>query len=131
MQCERAAGGVLETIAGAEIYGFVYRSGILFQCGGVEFPDHPLRGVFARNEVYEGVNGWGAFEPWLSTIEGLPEQRIWSVAEGIPPDWYGADWESLERLVRQLIERRERVRELISLFRMSPRRPFPNWREDA
>jgi len=105
--------------------------GYCFNAGEWSFPDHPLRGVFARNEVYESVSGWGAFEPWLSTIENLSESRIWSLAEDIPPDWYGAEWESLERLVRELISRRERVRELISLFRVSARKPFPNWKEDA
>jgi hypothetical protein len=105
--------------------------GYCFNAAEWTFPDHPLRGVFASNEVYETIDGWDSFEPWLSTIESLPAERIWSVAERIPPDWYAADWDSLERLVRELIERRDRVRELIELFRISPRRPFPNWREDA
>ncbi len=105
--------------------------GYCFNAGEWTFPDHPLRGVFARNEVYEGVSGWQAFEPWLSAIENLGESRMWDVAEGIPPEWYGADLASLEKLVRELIERRQRVRELVSMFRMSARQPFPNWKEDA
>ena len=105
--------------------------GYCFNAGEWTFPDHPLRGVFARNEVYESVSGWQAFEPWLSSIEKMPEDRIWALAADLPPEWYGAEWESLEQLVRKLIERRSNVRELISLFRTSPRRPFPNWREEA
>ncbi len=35
-ECKWAAGGILEKVAGEEIYGGVHRSGILFQCGGVD-----------------------------------------------------------------------------------------------
>ena len=105
--------------------------GYCFNAGEWTFPDHPLRGVFARNEVYESVKGWDAFEPWLSAIEEMAAQRIWDLAGEIPPEWYGGEWGSLERLAEQLIERRKMVRELILVFRMSPRRPFPNWGEEA
>jgi HipA-like kinase len=105
--------------------------GYCFNAGDWNFPDHPLRGVFARNEVYESVKGWDAFEPWLSSIEKMAPDRVREAAEDIPPEWYGNDWDALERLVRELIERRARVRELIVAFRTSPRRPFPNWREEA
>ena len=37
----------------------------------------------------------------------------------------------LEKLVRTLIGRRRVVRELIEAFRVSPRRPFPEWKEQA
>jgi len=105
--------------------------GYCFNAGEWTFPDFPLRGVYPRNEVYATVNGWSSFEPWLSRIEKLEEDAIWRVAGEIPPAWYGASWDELERLVTRLIERRELVRELIQAFRMSPRRPFPEWREDA
>jgi len=39
--------------------------------------------------------------------------------------------DELEKLVRTLIGRRRVVRELIEAFRVSPRRPFPGWREQA
>src|SRR5947209_6336789 len=32
--------------------------GYCFNAGEWTFPDYPLRGVYARNEVYEGVRGW-------------------------------------------------------------------------
>jgi hypothetical protein len=105
--------------------------GYCFNAGEWSFPDHPLRGVFARNEVYGNVRGWESFEPWLSRIENMDEDVIWAAAGEIPPDWYCNDWDALESLVKQLIDRRNRVRELITAFRLSPRRPFPNWREDA
>jgi len=105
--------------------------GYCFNAGEWTFPDYPLRGVYARNEVYLGVRGWESFEPWLSRIEKMDEQVIWAEAGEIPQEWYGNEWEALEKLVRELIERRSRVRELVTAFRLSPRRPFPNWKDEA
>jgi len=105
--------------------------GYCFNAGEWTFPDFPLRGVYPRNEVYARVRGWISFEPWLSAIEGLHEDVIWRVAQEIPPQWYGSAWDELEALVTRLLERRALVRELISSFRCSPRRPFPEWGEEA
>jgi len=103
--------------------------GYCFNAGEWTFPDYPLRGVYARNEVYESVRGWDSFEPWLSRIEKMEEDVMWTLAGEIPPEWYGGEWDELEKLVRTLIARRGVVRELIEAFRVSPRRPFPEWRE--
>jgi hypothetical protein len=103
--------------------------GYCFNAGEWTFPDYPLRGVYARNEVYAGVTGWGSFEPWLSRVETMGEDVVWRLAGEIPPEWYGGEWDELEKLVRALIGRRGTVRELIEAFRISPRRPFPEWRE--
>jgi hypothetical protein len=103
--------------------------GYCFNAGDWNFPDYPLRGVYARNEVYENVKSWEAFEPWLSRIEKLEEDVIWHEAGEIPPEWYGGEWDELEHMVSVLIERRETVRDLIVRFGISPRRPFPAWRE--
>jgi hypothetical protein len=105
--------------------------GYCFNAGEWTFLDSPMRGVYARNEVYVGVQGWGSFEPWLSRVESMNENIIWAAAGEIPPEWYGSDWGALEDLTRLLVERRTRVRELISAFRASLRNPFPNWREAA
>ena len=107
--------------------------GYCFNAGEWTFPDYPLRGVYARNEVYEGVRGWDSFEPWLSRMEKLEEDAVWNFAGEIPPGWYSEQWDELEKLVRTLMERRGLVRELIEAFRVSSRRPFPKWygiRED-
>jgi hypothetical protein len=103
--------------------------GYCFNAGEWTFPDYPLRGVYARNEVYAGVRGWESFEPWLSRIEKMDEGVVWSVVNEIPPEWYGSAWEELEKLARALIERRDLVRGLIEIFRISPRRPFAGWIE--
>ncbi len=101
--------------------------GYCFNAGEWKFADAPLRGVYARNSVYREVRGWESFEPWLGRIEALPPEKIWSIAEGVPPEWYGGDIAVLERLTGQLIARRGRVRELIDEFRESSRKPFPKW----
>jgi hypothetical protein len=103
--------------------------GYCFNAGEWTFPDYPLRGVYARNEVYEGVRGWESFEPWLARIEKMDEGVVWEVVNGIPPEWYESESDELEKLARTLIERRGMVRELIDAFRVSPRRPFPHWLE--
>lgn len=100
--------------------------GYCFNAENWTFPDYPLHGVFARNEVYQGISGWDSFEPWLSRIEEMPEGSIWETGENIPPEWYG-DQRKLENLVTTLIERRCHIRKLIEDFRSSARRPFPGW----
>jgi len=102
--------------------------GYCFNAGEWSFPDSPLRGVYARNEVYRGVIGWESFEPWLGNIGKMDETAIWKCAEDIPTEWYGQSCD-LEQLVEQLAKRRTRVAELIMAFRQSSREPFVNWRE--
>ena len=104
--------------------------GYCFNAGEWSFPDSPLRGVYARNEVYAGVTGWESFEPWMTRVEELEPTRIYEAAGQVPPEWYGNDWEALEKLVAQLIKRRGRVRELVEEFRKSSREPFPGWAEN-
>jgi hypothetical protein len=101
--------------------------GYCFHAGDWKFEDLPLRGVYYRNTVYRNVTGFESFEPWLTRLETLPPDTIWSAANDIPPDWYGGDMNALETLVDKLIHRRRRIRELIDDFRRSDRNPFPNW----
>src|SRR5258706_9612762 len=101
--------------------------GYCFNAGEWNFPNSPLRGVYARNDVYAKVTGWQSFEPWLSAIETMSESTIAHCADGIPPEWYG-DPDDLVKLLAQLVKRRERVRELIAAFRDSSRAPFPMWK---
>jgi len=101
--------------------------GYCFNAGEWTFPDTALRGVYARNEVYAEICGWESFEPWLSNIESMDEDFVWAAAGEIPPEWYAHDWNALETLVKTLLERRKLVRELITVFRMSARKPFPKW----
>jgi hypothetical protein len=101
--------------------------GFCFNAGEWTFPDSPLRGVFARNQVYARVTGWSSFEPWLTRVEEFPAETLWRIAEAVPPEWYGGDLRTIESLMEKLLVRRTRVRELIGSFRDSNREPFPMW----
>jgi HipA-like kinase len=101
--------------------------GYCFNAAEWNFPDWPLRGAYARQEVYAHVESWSDFEPWLARIERCPEVHLSSVAKEIPSEWYG-DREDLDGLICSLFAGREAVRQLIEDFRKSPRNPFPNWK---
>jgi hypothetical protein len=103
--------------------------GFCFNAGEWDFPDAPLRGLYARHRVYDGVAGMEAFEPWLARLENrITERVLGEEAAQIPPEWYAGDWNELERLLERLYRRRERVRELLLAARNSGRDPFPNWK---
>jgi hypothetical protein len=104
--------------------------GYCFDAGEWDFPDSALRGVYARNCVYQHVTGWDSFEPWLARVENFDREAIREAAEDIPPEWTGHDWPALQKLVEAIIPRRSKVRELIAAFRDSSRRPFPAWSEE-
>jgi hypothetical protein len=102
--------------------------GHCFNHGEWDFPDSPLRGVFAWNAAYVGVEGWRSFQPWLARLEQFDERVAYACAEEVPPEWYGGDTDQIERLVAQLISRKARVKELITAFRDTNRNPFPGWK---
>jgi hypothetical protein len=103
--------------------------GFCFNAGEWDFPDAPLRGLYARHRVYQSVTGMDAFEPWLDRIEkGITEAVLGEEAGHIPPEWYEDNWDALARLLERLYARRKRVRELILAARNSGRDPFPNWK---
>ena len=101
--------------------------GFCFNAGEWNFPDAPLRGIYARAMVYEGVRGMEAFEPWLARLEKLDEGALGEAAGEIPPEWYDGDLDALEKMLAQLERRRRLVPELIRGARKSSRNPFPNW----
>ena len=105
--------------------------GYCFHAGEWRFEDAPLRGVYYRNTVYQEVREWKSFEPWLTRIETMAEETVWSAAGEIPPEWYGGDLGEMEALVEKLLARRGRIRELIEDFRRSDRDPFPHWGRPA
>src|SRR5438309_6094038 len=65
--------------------------GYCFNAGEWNFPDSPLRGVYAYNAVYKDVRGWKSFEPWLSKIESIDQAELAKAAEDLPTEWCG-DW---------------------------------------
>ena len=56
--------------------------GYCFNCSEWNFPDSPLRGVYARNSVYQHVTGWESFEPVLSRAEQMDSSRALGAHRG-------------------------------------------------
>jgi hypothetical protein len=103
--------------------------GFCFNAGEWNFPDAPLRGLYARNRVYEGVTGMESFAPWLNRVEsGITERVLADITREIPPEWYEDDYDALVRLVEQLFRRKALVPELILGAKNTTRQPFTNWR---
>jgi hypothetical protein len=106
--------------------------GFCFNAGEWNFPDAPLRGLYARSRVYEGVIGMESFAPWLDRIEKQMTERVLAeLAEEIPPAWYEDDYDTVLRLLEQLYRRRKRIPELLLSAKGSNRQPFPYWKERA
>src|SRR5215469_5053693 len=60
--------------------------GYCFNAGEWNFPDSALRGVYARNYVYEQIRGWESFEPTLSRIERFDPNLLAQLVGDIPPE---------------------------------------------
>jgi HipA-like protein len=102
--------------------------GFCFNAGEWNFPDAPLRGLYARNRVYQGVTGMESFAPWIARLDkNMTERVLDEFMREIPPEWYEDDYDALSRLAEQLHWRRSRVPELILEAKRSSRQPFPNW----
>lgn len=103
--------------------------GFCCNAGEWNFPDAPLRGLYARHHVYESVRGMDAFEPWLARVENkITESVLEEISSEIPPEWYDFDPDALENMLEQLLRRRKLVRELILSAWKSSAQPFPNWK---
>jgi hypothetical protein len=103
--------------------------GFCFNAGEWNYPDAPLRGLYARNRVYEGVTGMESFAPWTERVEKSVTERVLAeVIREIPPEWYDDDYDAVLRLAEQLYRRRMRVPELLLAAKNTTRQPFPNWR---
>ena len=107
---------------------FMIDQGFCFSAGDWKFPDAPLRGLYSRNRVYEGITGMQSFGPWLERLEQRITERVLDdVSRDIPSEWYGDEYDDLLRMLEQLFRRRARVPELLLDAKKSNRQPFPNW----
>lgn len=125
--------GIPAAFSGPELPDAIYRTfmidqGFCFNAGEWNFPDAPLRGLYSRNRVYEGVTGVESFGPWLDRLEKRITERVLDdISRDIPSQWYEDDYDSLLRLLEHIYRRRTRVPELLVEAKRSNRRPFPNW----
>jgi hypothetical protein len=102
--------------------------GFCFNAQNWDFPDAPLRGLYPRACVYDGVRGMAAFEPWIERMERLEDDgTLDDMASRIPIEWYGGDLDALYALLERLVRRTDRLPDLIVEARNSYRRPFRNW----
>jgi hypothetical protein len=135
LETQRRTGGVFSG-AGADTteteqtyHTVMIDQGFCFNAGEWNFPDAPLRGLYARNRAYEGVTGMESFAPWLERLEKqISERMLAELAEEIPPAWYEDDYDALMRLLEQIYRRRTRVPELLLSAQRSNRQPFAYWK---
>lgn len=103
--------------------------GFCFNACEWNFPDAPLRGLYPRHRVYESVRGIESFEPWLGRVESkITESALDEIQKEIPAEWYGFEFEALEKMLQHLLRRRKLVRELLVSAGKSSMQPFPNWK---
>jgi hypothetical protein len=103
--------------------------GFCFNAGEWNFPDAPLRGLYARSRVYEGVTGMHSFAPWLERLQKhITEKVLAELAAEIPPAWYDDEYDAVMRILEQLVRRKPRVEELLLSAKSSNRQPFASWR---
>ena len=103
-------------------------NGFCFNAAEWNFPDAPLRGLYALPYAYEGVLGIHTFEPWLQLLETkIDKQWLAEAAEGIPRAWYAHATNTLATLLDKLERRRTLVGELLRSACASAPVHFPNW----
>ena len=103
--------------------------GFCFNAGEWNFPDAPLRGIYARHRVYASVCGLESFEPFLGRIErNMTETVCDEILKEIPGEWYGDDTDAIEQMLERLLLRRKLVPELVRSAWQSSAQPFPHWK---
>jgi hypothetical protein len=114
---------------GADYETVMIDQGFCFNAGEWSYPDAPLRGLYARNRVYEGVTGMESFRPWLDRLyRSITKQVMEEIRGEIPSEWYEDDFDAVSGLLEQLYRRRTQVPELLLAAKNTTRQPFPNWR---
>ena len=101
--------------------------GFCFNDGDWNFPDSPIRGLYPRRWIYEKVEGFRSFEPFLSRIENLDRSQIEECILQMPEDWCRPDPAQLAQLAESLYKRRRGLRQAILEAKNSSSKPFPNW----
>ena len=93
---------------------FMIDNGFCFNAGEWNFPDSPIRGLFANRQVYGETNSISQFEPWLNLVEeDFNASALRKFATQIPTEWIDIDRPLFEFLLWRLDRRRARVRELV------------------
>jgi len=103
--------------------------GFLFSADAWTFRDAPLRGIYPRHRVYQGVRNLDSFAPWLARVqERLTLDALGAMASEIPLSWYDDEVLALEQLIEQLERRRSGVTRLLLDAAHSSLQPFAFWK---
>lgn len=102
--------------------------GFLFDGPNWRFGDSPIRGLYHRPTIYQGVRSLADFEPWLDRIVHFPEDVVDQTLKQIPTAWIGTDEDALRKLMEQLLRRRKRVPDLIEACKSARAGAFPDWK---
>ena len=116
------------TKPGAHFVAQMIDHGFLFDGPHWRFGDSPIRGVYHRPVMYQGVRSLADFEPWLDRIVHFPEEVIDQTVKQIPPEWIAGDEDALHHLMEQLLRRRKRVPDLIEACKAARAGVFPDWK---
>lgn len=113
----------------AEFVAVMIDHGFILNGPHWEFADSPLQGLYHRPLVYEPVQGWDDFQPWLDQVKSFPEDVIDQTLGQIPPEWLEPrEDEQLERLMERLLRRRARIEDNLEAVALRGRiQVFPNW----
>lgn len=101
-----------------------------YVCNGPEWTllDSPGYGLYMQREVYDGVTGLAALQPWLEQVRYFPESVLEAARREIPPSWIEGDEDALDALLEKLLRRRTNVPDLIERARRAQPPAFVNWR---
>ena len=103
-------------------------NGFCFNAAEWNFPDAPLRALYALPYAYEAVLGIHTFEPWLQLLETTIDRRwLAEAADEIPREWYAQATTPLAALLDKLERRRISVGELLRSACAGSPRHFRNW----
>ena len=102
-------------------------NGQMFDGGNWRFEDSPIRRPYFGS-VYQRVHGIAAFEPWLGAVAAFPQAVLEGAFQQMPSSWRSGDTDAaFEKLLGQLMRRRERVSDWIYECHALSSNPFPNW----
>jgi len=102
-------------------------TGQMFDGENWRFEDSPIRRPYFGT-IFQNVYGIGAFEPWLAAVAAFPQAVLEGAFQQMPPTWRSAETETaFEKLLGQLMRRRERVSDWIYECHALSSNPFPNY----
>lgn len=92
-----------------------------------EIVDNPRQGLYLSSAVYESVQSWSDFEPWLEKLRQFPEALVEQAIAALPSEWVADDHDRLGRSMDRLLLRRSKVADSIERTIESKPEAFPNW----